>query len=316
MESTWEVAGLQAAPGQKAQGMVAFPGAERRLPLVLVHGAGDGPVAVVTGGIHGCEYTSIEAAIQVARSLDPAQVRGRVAVLPVVNVDAYSTRTIYLHPADRKNLNRVFPGRADGTESERLAFQVHQDLLRTCDCMIDLHGGDMNEALVPHAYSFLTGDRALDARSLEFAKAMGLPYVYGRPTAASLGYEIVASSGKVAILAEAGQQGILDPVQAGILAEGCRNCLRLAGILPGEVAVHRGQKVLQALTWTRSGHFGAWYPAARLGERVKRGQKMGEVRDLLGNLLQEPCADMDGFVVVLVTSLAINAGDPLYILTH
>jgi hypothetical protein len=249
MVGVWEVAGLKAAPGEKAHGMVSLPGVERPLPLFLVNGDLDGPLAVVTGGLHGCEYTSIDAAIQLGRSLEPGPLRGRVAVLPVMNVDAYAARSVYVHPADRKNLNRVFPGRPDGTESERLAFQVHQALLRHCDFFIDLHGGDMNEALVSHTYSFVTGDPVLDARALEFAKAMGLPYVYGRPTGAGLGYEIVANTGKVAILSEAGQQGVVDPALAAAMAEGCRNCLRMAGILSGAVVAHPGQTVLKALSW-------------------------------------------------------------------
>jgi predicted deacylase len=311
MAEVWEVGALKAAPGEKVQGMVKLPGVEREVPLVLVHGLEEGAQTVILGGIHGCEYSSIDAAIQLGQVLKPQDVRGRVAVIPVVNVEAYAARSIYIHPVDRKNLNRNFPGHAAGTETERLAYQVTQQVLRDCDYLIDLHGGDMNESLVPFILYHATSDPGLNEGAHLFAKAFGISYIVSSKTPGSA-YAAAAAFGKVAVLAEAGQQGILDPAMASLLVNGSLNALRSVGVLPGEVIEQVGSIELKDFIWARSDHFGAWYPSIRVGDEVKPGQKAGEIRDLLGNMLQEVFAEISGTVLFCVTSLAINPGDPLF----
>ncbi|MHB1654702.1 MAG: succinylglutamate desuccinylase/aspartoacylase family protein [Desulfitobacteriaceae bacterium] len=311
MVEVWEVAGLKAARGEKVQGMVRLSGIEREIPLVLIHGLDEGPQTVILGGVHGCEYTSIDAAIQLTQKLSPQDVRGCVAVIPVANVEAYAARSIYVHPVDKKNLNRMFPGQEHGTETERLAFQLTQQVLRNCDYLIDLHGGDMNESLVPFILYYATADPGLNERAQLFAKAFGIRYIVSSGTVGSV-YAAAASSGKVAVLAEAGQQGILDPVMASLLVNGSLNALRSVGVLPGEVIEQAGLIELKDFIWTRSNYFGTWYPLISVGDEVKPGQKTGEVRDLMGNVLQEVFTEISGTVLFCVTSLAINSGDPLF----
>ncbi|HUX46669.1 MAG TPA: succinylglutamate desuccinylase/aspartoacylase family protein [Desulfosporosinus sp.] len=311
MAEVWEMAGLKAAPGEKVQGMVKLTGVEQEIPLVLIHGREKGPQTMIFGGVHGCEYSSIDAAIQLAQVLKPQDVRGRVAVIPVVNIEAYAARSIYVHPVDKKNLNRNFPGKATGTETERLAYQLTQQVLRDCDYLIDLHGGDMNESLVPFILYYTTADLGLNERAQLFAKAFGIHYIVSSGTVGSA-YAAAASSGKVAVLAEAGQQGILDPAMASLLVSGSLNALRSVGVLPGAVIEQTGLIELKDFIWTRSNYFGTWYPLISVGDEVKPGQKTGEVRDLMGNVLQEVFTELAGTVLFCVTSLAINSGEPLF----
>ena len=119
------------------------------VPVVLVNGAAPGPRVAVTSGIHGAEYVSIAAHRRVAMELDPALVRGRLVSVLVANPAAFAARSIYVDPLDGRNLNRVFPGDPAGTASERLAWWIHEHVMRGSDAFIDMHCGDMNEALVP-----------------------------------------------------------------------------------------------------------------------------------------------------------------------
>jgi len=311
MTGVWNVSGMSAAPGETAQGTVKWPGVKPEVPLVLVNGSKEGPLTVILGGIHGCEYTSIDAAIQLSQVLKKQDVRGRLAIIPVVAIEAYAARSIYVHPVDKKNLNRNLPGKADGTETERLAHHLFQALLKDSDIVIDLHGGDMNEALVPFIIYSKTPDQALNQRALGFAKAFGIRYIVGSDTVGST-YSVAAAAGKLAVLAEAGQQGILDPAGATLLVDGTLNALRSVGVIAGAVVEHPGLTQVENFLWTRSGHFGAWYPQFQVGDKVVAGQKMGELRDLFGQVLQEVFADATGPVLFSVTSLAINAGDPLF----
>jgi uncharacterized protein len=111
-----KVGALSAGRGEKSFAVNEFPvqGQQYRLPMWLINGTEDGPTLVVTGGVHAAEYASIAAALDAGRSLDPRGLRGRVIVVPVVNLPAFTTRSIYVCPLDGRNLNRVFPGDAQG----------------------------------------------------------------------------------------------------------------------------------------------------------------------------------------------------------
>ncbi|MGA8900908.1 MAG: succinylglutamate desuccinylase/aspartoacylase family protein, partial [Bradyrhizobium sp.] len=141
-----KVGALSAARGEKRYGVNEFSvqGQPYRLPMWLINGNRDGgnvdgPTLVVTGGVHAAEYASIAAALEFGRSLDPANLRGRVIVVPVMNMPAFTARSIYVCPLDGRNLNRVFPGDASGTASEQIADWVFRNVISRADYYVDLH---------------------------------------------------------------------------------------------------------------------------------------------------------------------------------
>jgi len=129
-----------------------------------------GPDIIIIGGVHGCEYSSIAAVIKVLRELDPAQLRGTVTAVPVVSMESFTQRSPFVVPADGKNLNRAFPGDPGGTYTDRLAHDIFTQLIEPADAFVDLHGGDLVEALEPFALYADPGSRDL-------ALAFRLPYV-------------------------------------------------------------------------------------------------------------------------------------------
>src|SRR5262249_45759371 len=160
--SDWTFTLVPAPPaGGRIQGTVAWDDpvlAGWEWPFVAVNGARPGPAVLVTAGIHGSEYASIDAAIRLGASLDPQKVRGQVLCLPVMNPSAYWERAPYVSPVDNLNLNRVFPGKAQGTFSAPVAYHLTEPAIRHADAYIDMHGGDLPEALVPFAIYHLTGN--------------------------------------------------------------------------------------------------------------------------------------------------------------
>jgi predicted deacylase len=124
-------------------------GDDLRIPYFDVRGDQDGPRLTVLAGVHGAEYASIAAAREFVANLDVEQVSGRIVVVPVVNVPAFWARSAFVVPADGKNLNRSFPGDPNGSYSEVLAHHVFQHLVLGSDYLVDLHAGDLPEALEP-----------------------------------------------------------------------------------------------------------------------------------------------------------------------
>jgi uncharacterized protein len=174
-----------------------------RLPMWLINGVAEGPTLVVTAGAHAAEYASIAAALELGRSLDPASLCGHVTVVPVVNMPAPSARSIYVCPLDSKNPNRVFPGNPRGSASEQIADWVFRDVISHATYYVDLHGGDLNEALVPFTIFFRSGDRRVDETSLETAKIFGIQFLMRSETPGST-FCAASLAGIPSILAEAG----------------------------------------------------------------------------------------------------------------
>ncbi|MGQ0550563.1 MAG: M14 family metallopeptidase [Armatimonadota bacterium] len=307
----WSVGTAAAAPGEKARGVLPVPGTGLQLPLTLAHGAHPGPLVLVTGGVHGGEYPGIEAAIRLARELDPTTMRGRIAVVHVYGLSAFHARLQYLVPEDGKNPNRVFPGKATGTVSERMAHILMETLVAGADAWVDLHGGDIHEELEP--FTIYSDGAAPDvvAKSRAMAEAYGIPHIIRSQSIAGGTYGAASSRGVPAILTEAGGVAQLDADSVAVHLHGLRNVLRLLGVLPGEPEPVPPRTHLSQFVWLRSEHTGCWYPVVRAGERVSKGQVVGVIRDYWGDLLVEHRAPAAGVILFVVTSLAINPTDPL-----
>ncbi len=295
---------LLAAPGTRVTGLVDVDLGTARvsIPLVLINGASPGPRIGVTAGIHGAEYVSIAALRRVTQELDPGRVTGSLVASLVSNPAAFAVRSIYVDPLDGKNLNRVFPGDPSGSPSERLAAWLFRNVIRPSDRFVDMHCGDMNEALASFAGVEDTGDAEVDTLARTMADAYGLDFVVFGPTAGST-TTAAAAAGIPAVLGEVGGQGLWPEEDVALHA---------AGFLPEPGhGPRRAAEKLARDVWLRSTESGCFHPAVSVGERVTQGQFLGEVQDFFGRRLVAVEAPIGGVVLFLVTSLAMNAGDPL-----
>ncbi len=310
-QDTLVIGTVRAAPGTKATGFLDVPGTPIRMPLTVVNGAAPGPLLSITAGVHGGEYPGIEAAIRTAASLDAREIRGAVIIVHIVDVPAFHARAIYVCPLDGKNPNRVFPGNPAGTASERLAHTLFSEVIARAAYYVDLHGGDLNEALVPFTIMLESGVPDVDTRTLDLARAYGIRYVV-RGRVAGGTYAAAAQRGIPAILTEAGGQGLLEEEALQIHLRGLRNVMRRIGILPGGLEAADAITVLTEFHWVTSAHAGLFYPTIAPGDRVARGQRVGETRDYFGKALAEVTSPGDGIVLFTVTTPATNPHDPLF----
>jgi len=303
---------LSAPHGEKRYGVNEFlvEGQPYRLPMWLINGVGEGPTLVVTAGVHAAEYASIAAALELGRSLDPAGLSGRVMVVPVVNMPAFSARSIYVCPLDGKNPNRMFPGNPHGTASEQIAHWLFRNVILQGTYYVDLHGGDLIEALVPFTIFFRSGDQRVDEVSLEMAKVFGIHFLVCSETPGST-FCAASVAGIPSILAEAGGQGIWTVEDVRQHTNGLNRLMRHLKMIPGGAPDGVPFTLLERFLWLRSDHEGFWYPAIAVNDRVKAGQNLGCVKDCEGHVLQTAISPADGIVLFIVSSLAINRTDPL-----
>ena len=302
---------LRAEPGTKVTGFLEVPGTAIQMPVTLAQGTVPGPLLSISAGVHGGEYPGIEAAIQTAASLDPQQVRGSVVIVHIVDVPAFHGRNIYICPLDGKNPNRVFPGNPRGTVSERLAHVLFSEVIARAQFYVDLHGGDINEGLVPFTIIMDSGDREVDDRALTLARVYGIRYVI-RGRVAGGSYAAAAQRGIPAILPEAGGQGLLDQQALQIHLRGLRNVMKRIGTLAGDPEPVGPVTVLSGFHWVTSAHSGLFYPRIAPGDPVEAGQVVGETRDYFGRALGAVTAPATGVILFTVTTPATNVGDPLF----
>jgi predicted deacylase len=282
-----------------------------RLPVIVLRGAQPGPTLVITAGVHGAEYAGIEAAIRAATSLDPAALRGTVIVVPVANPPAFAARSIGVCPLDGKNLNRVFPGQPEGTASERIAHTLVTQVIRRADAYVDLHGGDLHEALEPYVLYPRRAAREVVARSRAMAEAFGLTYLVaaGLPGAA---VEAASSAGVPAIQPEAGGQGILDERMVGLHLRGIHRVLSHLEMSESVTEAISAPVPVSEFLWVRSSSAGLFYPLVSAGQRVAAGQVAGEIRDWFGERIASLPTPAAGVVLCVTTTPATNPGDPLF----
>src|SRR3981189_1917489 len=177
-----------ATPGQKATGYIEVPAgadAGTNIPVVVVNGAKPGPVLALVTGAHGTEYASIIAVERLIVDLAPGKISGTIILIPLINIASFEQKVPHVNPVDNKSMNRFYPGKADGTQTERASFPITRQITHRSDYLIDYHGGDLDESLRPYAYWGPTGREEQDRISKEMVLAFGLDHIliwFERPT--------------------------------------------------------------------------------------------------------------------------------------
>lgn len=294
---------------------IRFPspeGQEICFPTATVIGDYPGPCLVVTAGVHGCEYPGIAAAISLFKELDPVQVHGTVRIVTIVSLESFEQRVPFVCPVDGKNPNRFCPGDLEGSYSQVQMYHYLHSLLKGADYHLDLHGGDLVEALEPFSLCHVGAGADVDQQSFELAYHYGLPNMVktssgGEWPDSGTTYANAAERGIPSVIVEAGGIGQLDQAAVDIHRKGLYNVLRHTGILEGEVTKPEIE-VFSGFKWVYTPWKGIFYRAVAVGDRVCAGQLLGRIEDYFGQSHGEVESPVSGKVVFLTTCPAMKEG--------
>jgi len=310
-----------ARPGQATSGFIEVPAGvdtATRIPITIVRGAQSGPTLALIAGTHGSEVAPIIALQRVRTMIDPAALRGTVLIVHVANMPSFLGRTIYYSPIDRKNLNRVYPGKPDGTVSERIAYAITNQIIERADYLVDLHAGDGNESLRPYSYWSPLGLNArADSIAREMALAFGSDHIVvdtarPRDVRASVYTQNTAQlRGKPAITTETGYLGV--PVEEMVQrnVDGVFRLLRYLRMVPGDVELVRNPLFFDRTEVLRSPATGVWHAKVERGQSVQKGALVGILTDFFGATQAEIRAPFGGIVLYVVATPAMSQGEPL-----
>jgi predicted deacylase len=284
-------------------------------PYFAVVGRQPGLKFLLTAGIHAAEYTGTVAAVRLGRLLvsKAAQVNGTIVIIPLLNRPGFFERSVYVNPEDGQNLNRAFPGQADGTWSQRFAHHVLNGVVIHFDRAMDMHAGDMVESLEPFLGFRLTNNSEVDQKSREMIAAHGgarwVTQVVPSGDRAGMLYGAAAERGVPAILAESGGRGLVEEEAVVRHVNGALNIWRTLGILSDEPpAPTTPPRLLTRNEWLRAEHEGIFDCRVQPGDNVAEGQVLGEMVDLLGEHLADITSPAKGIILFTLTSPAIKRG--------
>jgi len=249
------------------------------IPIVVVKN-GSGPTLLLTGGVHGDEYEGPIALSELARTLDPAKVQGRVIIMPAVNIPAVLNDT-RLSPVDNRDMNRCFPGNAKGTFSEMLAHYLDSVILPMVDVSVDLHTAGHSGDSIPSTNMHHIADPAGMARTLAAAEAFGAPYnvVFGGVDEGATLTSSVERRGILSLGTELGGWGRVNIEGVRIARRGVRRIMAHLGItedIPKDSDPKtRHMQVGDRAHYAFSPHAGTFEPCNLVGQPVRAGDPAG-----------------------------------------
>ncbi|MEW5901223.1 MAG: M14 family metallopeptidase [Acidobacteriota bacterium] len=312
---------VRVAAGETACGFLEVStgeGTGTSIPITIINGASKGKTLALIAGVHGYEYPPILALYRLKEMISAKELAGTVILVHIANLPSFQKRLIYYHPSDWKNLNRVFPGSPEGTLSQRTAFVLTEEIVKKCDCLIDLHCGDGNEALIPYTYWMISGDQKMDELTKAMALAFGLKHIIIDETRTKdlkdskyLGNTAILL-GKPAITTESGYLGKTDEESICRNLDGILGVMKFFRMIPGLPAARSDPVWIDRYEVVYSQTDGLFYPLTEMGHYVVRGEKVGYVTDYLGEIKEELRAPFSGVILYIIFTPPASKGEPLF----
>ncbi len=319
-QHAFSVGPITVQPGEMASEVIDIPAADdpgTKLPITVVHGAKPGPVLALVAGNHGYEYPPILALQHLRSMLDPKELSGTVIMVHVANMPSFLGRTIYYSPIDGKNMNRVYPGKKDGTTSERIAYFITTEVIEKSDYLLDIHCGDGNEDLRHYVYMPVTDDEKMNESIREMALAFGIDHIVvdrGRPTdpAASIYCSATAlTRGKPAMTIESGYLGTTDDAPTHRIIHGVLSLMRHFKMQSGSPKPVEHPIFLEPTQVLTSPATGMLRPQVDRGRTVAKGTIVATITDFFGDKIADVRAPFGGVVLYVVGTPPITEGEPV-----
>lgn len=315
-------------PGEKSWGYIDIIDTlaiKFDMPVMVVNGTRDGPTFAVTAGLYPLEYCGVEAAARLYRRVDPDALAGKLIIVPVVNMPVFQFRTPMfaltqsLSPMDGKNITSTFPGQPDGSATDVLAFRLFNEVVMKADYHVDLRGGELLESHMAHTI-YLQDTGAMNQVLLEMGTVFGLPYCLpsrrdiSHTQPGTLAFEAV-SRGIPSIISESGLGYNTQPSDLEVEGHvtGVLNLMKHFRMLEGAPLIPEVQYFLKAdRLRVLAPVAGIFKHIPDQGEMVKKGELIGTITDLDGEILSEVLAPEDAIVHEMMPRRLVNVGDRIY----
>ncbi|QDT78290.1 Succinylglutamate desuccinylase / Aspartoacylase family protein [Gimesia maris] len=275
-----------------------------KIPIHIRRAEEDGPVVFVTAALHGDEINGTGAIRELIQDVDFQLLRGSVILVPVLNILAFDRHSRYL--PDRRDLNRSFPGSANGSLASRMARIIFEEIVSRCDYGIDLHTASVRRTNYPNVRGDLSNPEVS-----RLAKAFGSEIIMNGKGPAGAFRREACNSGCPTIIMEGGEVWKVEPGIVESAARGVRNVLRDLQMLDGEPESPDYQVIVDKSTWVRAERGGFLKFHVKPGDIIEKDQPLATNTTLLGRERSMLYAPFDSVVIGMTTLPAISPGEPI-----
>lgn len=283
----------------------SFAGGEVVSPVMVVHGTRPGPVLCLASAIHGDEINGVEVVRRVATATDPDSLSGTLVAVPIVNLFGFSRNSRYL--PDRRDLNRFFPGTRYGSIAARIAYSFFAQVIRHCDALVDFHTGSFERSNLPQVRADLRLPEVV-----RLARGFGsIPVLHSNGTRGMLRLAAV-QNGIPAVTFEIGAPATLEPAEIADGVRGLESLMHNLGMIRSDQDVSEPQAVFYDSQWVRVDSGGLLMADIELGQRVKRGERLGWVIDPIRNIEHEVVSPIFGRVIGMARNQVVLPGYASY----
>lgn len=274
-------------------------------PVLVAHGAKPGPVLCVTAAVHGDELNGIEVVRELLYGINPEKLNGTVIGVPIVNLHGFRQGSRYL--ADRRDLNRYFPGNPRGSSASRIAYSFFNSVVKHCNYLVDLHTGSFHRANLPQLRADLNNEDVL-----HLTRGFGATVVlHGKGPGGSL-RRAATDAGVPAVTVEAGEPMRLQPEEVAHGVRALRSVLNHLGMVSAFRLWREPQPTYYESRWVRADSDGILLSNVKLGQTVKEGDLLGTVTDPITNLRREIRSPETGRILGMALNQTMMPGYAAY----
>ena len=290
------------------------------LPLLIIKGKNKGKVFTILAGVHGAEYAPIIATQELIKELNPNELVGTIIILPITNIGSFYTKTPYINPLDNKNINRIFPGKKDGTVSEKIVNFISSEIIPISDVFLDVHSGDASEDLLPFVCYYdnkkFSKQTKITRELCEysgFENVVSYSYTIKEDEPAQYAFKQACQAGKIAFSFESGKLGYLQPEAVKRIKRGFYRIFN-------KLEMYNSKEVLGQMQFQRldrqiyidSPAKGIFYSKFKAGSKVVKDEIIGYITDEFGKIIKKIVSPKTGVILYMKGTPPAKTGSRLF----
>jgi uncharacterized protein len=275
------------------------------IPIIIERAKADGPVLLLMGGVHGDETNGVAIVRDIIRKKYHIPKRGTIICIPVFNVFGYLNQSRQF--PDGRDLNRMFPGTANGSLASQFAYKFTKEIAPLVDYVLDFHTGGSGRDNFPNIRCVMKQNK-----TLELAKVFGAPFIVNSNYIPKSVRETIDKMGKTILLFEGGESLKLDQSVIDTGVEGSLNVMKYLGMQEGNPIIVNAPVIISKSKWLRAPFSGIFQSLVKNGEWVKRKTIIGRIYDPYGEFEKYIMAPFDCYIFGLNSAAIVYKGDALF----
>lgn len=313
-----EILGTTIKPGQSAQLKIELARLHTRtkieVPIIIERSKKIGPVVLLSAGIHGNEVNGVEIVRQIIAKGYNKPTAGTIICMPVANIFGFLNQRREF--PDGRDLNRMFPGNANGSLASKFAHSIMHDIIPHIDYCIDYHTGGAQR--FNYSQVRIAGT---DEETKKLAEIFGARFILKAAKREKSMREAIANSGKKVLLFEGGKSLNLDRIVTRIGIDGALRVLHHLNMrdFTTELEKREPEKTLIYITkstWVRAKYSGMFRSSVPNGSYVLKGEKLGSISDPFGSFEKKVKAPNNGYIICANHAPIVTQGDAIFHLSE